>query len=77
MPTLEVHEWEAGDWVELWLDGQLHFDGHSVPDFVWLEMLRRAGVRVLSCRVQTDEYGTETGRTPLLEGGDIRYAGSL
>lgn len=37
----------ADDWGGIYINGELHYEGHSIPDFVWIELLRDyAGVKV-------------------------------
>ncbi len=53
--TLRTNE---DDWRELCTEGLAGIDhaGHSVPEFVWLDLLRAAGVVVVVVR---DTFGEE------------------
>jgi hypothetical protein len=37
---LEIKEWDSGDWAEIWLDNKLLHSGHSIPGFIWIDVLR-------------------------------------
>lgn len=54
--TLRTNVNGAGDWRELSTDGLggIEHAGHSVPEFVWLDLLRAAGVEV---EVVDDDFG--------------------
>ena len=29
----------ADDWAGIYINGELHFEGHSIPDRVWMDLL--------------------------------------
>lgn len=29
----------ADDWAGIYIDGELHFEGHSIPDVVWMDLI--------------------------------------
>jgi hypothetical protein len=54
---ITLKSWSAGDWYELSVEGRpdLEHAGHSIPDFVWLELLRNLGVSVVEEEVSSDD----------------------
>lgn len=46
MSTILVRRWSSGDWVEVIVDGETVYEGHSVPDFIWEGLLEDCGVVV-------------------------------
>lgn len=42
----------SGDWVVLMVDGTPYYEGHSVPDFVWLSLLEdQPGTKISSSEI--------------------------
>jgi len=31
---------ESGDWTGIYIDFRLKYQGHSIPDFIWIDILR-------------------------------------
>lgn len=54
---LLIRDWTNGDWVEVIdaEDGTVIHRGHSVPDFVWIELLQNAGVHVVEEDVEGED----------------------
>jgi hypothetical protein len=52
---LFIHRTEDHDWVELTLDGKEFHKGHEVPDHVWVELLRKAGVEVSNAYFEQED----------------------
>ena len=47
---------EGGDWVVLRVDGQEYYSGHSVPDFVWMDLITKISPSLLTdCKEISDE----------------------
>ena len=44
--TVEFRYWENGDWVEVHVNGILYYQGHSVPDHVFCNLLQKLGADV-------------------------------
>lgn len=40
LPPMTVRLVDADDWKGLYVNGNLKYEGHSIPDFVWVEVLR-------------------------------------
>lgn len=40
VPT-KIHYVGGDDWVALYTSNVLHYEGHSIPTFVWLELLEK------------------------------------
>lgn len=38
-----LKKWALGDWTELWMGNVLFYEGHSVPDRVWMDALECYG----------------------------------
>lgn len=53
--VITFRDWSSGDWSELCLgDTEIH-QGHSIPDFVWLQLLRDLGFTVIEELVEEDD----------------------
>lgn len=55
--NLTIKDWTSGDWIEIWdadTGKEIH-RGHSVPDFVWIDLLRQAGVNVTEEDIESDD----------------------
>ncbi len=37
----------TGDWVQMVINNNVVYEGHSIPDFIWLDVLADAGFDVL------------------------------
>ena len=37
--NIEVIQCESGDWIVLKVNGEIEYEGHSIPVFVWLNLL--------------------------------------
>jgi hypothetical protein len=57
------YAWDSGDWVAAEIDGDLYYEGHSLRDDHWLDILRKAGVEVSEVEVKYREE----------DGGPTRY----
>lgn len=57
MSTVVVVECEDGDWTEIYLDGAEVYQGHSVPDDIWIGLLKKAGYKVDERTVSAHELG--------------------
>ena len=44
--SIEQVSSEDGDWTVILVDGKVHYEGHSIPDFYWRELLRSFGVDI-------------------------------
>jgi hypothetical protein len=36
---IELRKCTSGDWVQMIINHRLVFEGHSIPDFIWLDVL--------------------------------------
>lgn len=45
---------ESGDWEVLFLNGEIYYEGHNIPTFIWLNLVRELGHEV-STKDLTDE----------------------
>lgn len=36
-----IRRTEDHDWVQVWNGGVLDYEGHSIPDFYWEDLLRK------------------------------------
>lgn len=52
---------EAGDWTGLYLDGKLFSQGHSIPHFEWLQLLRKLGVETYEFYESDGQFGENLG----------------
>lgn len=48
MSKIEQRSNPSGDWTELWVDGELRFEGHSISDHEWRTLLIELGHEVTS-----------------------------
>jgi len=64
--TLRVTFTSADDWAAVYVDGASIHQGHSVPPFVWVDVLRRCGVEVLDASEVDAAYemAEQTGGFP-------------
>lgn len=53
MGKVILKNWEDGDWSELWVEEEtepgaysLYYEGHSIPEALWCNLLRKIGVEV-------------------------------
>ena len=44
---VEIRQDEDGEWVELLVNGEHRYGGHSVPKREWVALLKDAGVEVV------------------------------
>lgn len=40
VPPMTVRLVSADDWKGLYINGLLKYQGHDIPDFIWLELLK-------------------------------------
>lgn len=45
---------ESGDWEVLLLNGEIYYEGHDIPAFIWLNLITELGY-VVNTRELTDE----------------------
>ena len=45
---------ESGDWEVLLLNGEIYYEGHSIPTFIWLNLITELG-HVVNTRELADE----------------------
>jgi hypothetical protein len=45
------------DWIAIYVDGALHYEGHSIPGFVWRRLLEAAGASVARYYNQFEAFG--------------------
>lgn len=59
---VKVLRWKSGDWIALEVDGELVYEGHTIPDAVWVTLLSQ-GFRsippnvVVELQIEDDEDG--------------------
>lgn len=51
---IELRKHVNGDWVQMIINHRLVFEGHSIPDFIWLDVLADTNFDV-----SQTEYGDE------------------
>lgn len=51
---IELAYCSTGDWVKMIINNNVVYEGHSIPDFIWLDVLEDTGFEVL-----TTEYPHE------------------
>lgn len=64
MSTIHLREWEAGDWVEVHVNGVEVHEGHEVGLVHWKGILRRAGVDVTTEQVAAEEDEDDDEESP-------------
>ena len=52
--TIKLFTNESGDWEVLLLNGEIYYEGHNIPTFIWLELICELGYEV-STKDLTDE----------------------
>ncbi len=46
---------ESGDWKVLKIDDKIYYQGHSIPDFIWLDLLADLCFEVESESISDDD----------------------
>ena len=41
MSGIQVSIANGDDWVGVYVDGRLEYEGHSIPDFEWLNIIKK------------------------------------
>lgn len=44
---IELAYCSSGDWVKMIINDNVVYEGHSIPDFIWLDILEDTGFEVL------------------------------
>jgi len=53
---IELIENDSGDWAVLKLNDKIFFEGHTIPDFIWLELIEKIKPGIdTSVKTVTDE----------------------
>lgn len=52
---IELRKWSNGDWVQMIINHNLVYEGHSIPDFIWLDVLEDTNFEVLQTEVNEEE----------------------
>ena len=52
--TINLVTNESGDWEVLLLNGEIYYEGHNIPTFIWLNLVHELG-HVVSTKDLTDE----------------------
>lgn len=55
MKKVELITSESGDWAVIKIDGKSEYEGHSIADHQWLEILMKAGIEVSSKEVSNED----------------------
>ena len=45
---------DEGDWELLYVDGKLRYANHSVPEWLWIELLKELGAEVTEKEVTSE-----------------------
>lgn len=61
MKLVIVTDEQSYDWQRLYVDGALRYDGHSIPDYVYQELLEEAGVKTDEHFVDQKWFDENTG----------------
>lgn len=40
---IKLRNTHGGDWAQLWVDDRLYYEGHSIPEHIWLEVIAKLG----------------------------------
>lgn len=54
-PIIEYITCESGDWYVLKKSGEIIYEGHSVPDYIWLGLLNTTNGVTLTVTALSDE----------------------
>lgn len=52
---------KSGEWFALKLDGEVFYDGHSIPHWVWLDLIAKASPNVLVDEKEISDEDMEEG----------------
>ena len=55
MNTVETVTNESGDWVVLIVDGEVYYEGHSIPTDEWLMLLKKFGLETIEKEISDEE----------------------
>lgn len=55
MNNVELITNEGGDWAILKVDGKIYYEGHNIPDFIWLEVIHKLGAKVSSKEISDED----------------------
>ena len=55
---LEYITCERGDWVVLKIRGEVYYEGHSIPDYVWLGILEDNKVKIKETEISDEQMET-------------------
>lgn len=50
-----LKKWDTGDWEQLVVDGNVYYEGHSIPNFIWTQLIEDLGFPVAREEVIYDE----------------------
>jgi hypothetical protein len=53
--NIVIKRWDTGDWVEVYVEGREVYRGHSIPDFIFEELLEKLGARIVTEKVADEE----------------------
>lgn len=56
---MTVHEIRGDDWVQLYVDGAIVYEGHSLDEDYLYELLKRLGAKVQCERTDDPDFKTE------------------
>lgn len=54
MNNIELITNEGGDWAVLKVDGKIYYEGHSIPDFIWLKIIHKLGIKISSKEISDE-----------------------
>ena len=52
---IELRKWTSGDWVQMIINHRVVYEGHSIPDFIWLDVLADTGFEVLETEYNEED----------------------
>ena len=52
---IELRKWTSGDWVQMIINHRGVYEGHSIPDFIWLDVLADTGFEVLETEYNEED----------------------
>lgn len=53
--TIELITNESGDWSVLKINGKVYYEGHSIPDDIWLKVINQLGAEISSMEISDDD----------------------
>lgn len=57
--AIEIITCDSGDWEVIKIDGEVYYENHKIPTYIWIEILESLGAKVFESNISDEnmEYG--------------------